>query len=89
MIGELPDGLGAKYAIVCPWVHEQSGGARTGTRVGQRANGALWFHCDHEHCQGRGWPEFRRAVRPQKHISIKFPRAAGNNDTKGIVIRFD
>jgi hypothetical protein len=89
VIGELPDGLGAKYAIVCPWVHEHSGGDRTGTRVGQRANGALWFHCDHEHCQGRGWPEFRRAVRPQKHISIKFPRAAGNNDTKGIVIRFD
>jgi hypothetical protein len=63
VLGEITDEAGTKYAIVCPWISEHSGGDRTGTRVGQRANGALWFHCDHEHCQGRGWTEFRRTVR--------------------------
>jgi hypothetical protein len=63
VLGEITDEVGTKYAIVCPWISEHSGGDSTGTRVGQRANGALWFHCDHEHCQGRGWTEFRRTVR--------------------------
>jgi RepB DNA-primase from phage plasmid len=65
ILSELIDGLGAKYAIVCPWIHEHTGGDRTGTRVGQRVNGGLWFHCDHEHCQGRGWAEFKTALRSE------------------------
>jgi hypothetical protein len=77
VLGEVADGLGRKYAIVCPWIHEHSGGDRTGTRVGQRANGALWFHCDHEHCQGRGWREFRRAVRPIYTVTINPPGFTG------------
>jgi len=62
VLGEVADSSGTKYAIVCPWVHEHSGGDRTGTRIGQRENGALWFHCDHSHCQGRTWREFRREM---------------------------
>ncbi len=59
IVRQLSDSLGVKYQIICPWVHEHSGGDRSGTRVGQRGNGACWFHCDHEHCQGRTWREFR------------------------------
>ena len=87
VIGELPDDLGTKYAIVCPWVHEHSGGDRSGTRVGQRANGALWFHCDHEHCQGRTWREFRRVVRPCRFASANLPGYTG--PSLKVAIRYD
>ena len=70
VLGEIPDGLGKKVAIVCPWVHEHTGGDRSGTRLGQRSNGALWFHCDHEHCQGRTWREFKRAVSWNRRFTI-------------------
>ena len=62
VLGELPDSLGVKYAIVCPWVHEHTGGDRTGTRVGRRHAGGTWFCCDHSHCASRGWREFRGAL---------------------------
>jgi len=74
VLGEVADGLGRKFAIVCPWVREHSGGDRSGTRFGQRAAGGLWFHCDHEHCQGRTWREFKRAVFWNRRFSAK-PRA--------------
>jgi hypothetical protein len=77
VLGEIPDGHGVKFAIVCPWIHEHSGGDRSGTRIGQRAGGGLWFHCDHEHCQGRGWSEFRLAVRGQV---IRITRPASGPD---------
>jgi hypothetical protein len=63
VLGELSDGKGTKFAIVCPWVYEHSGGDRSGTRIGQRTGGGLWFHCDHDHCQGRTWADFRLAAR--------------------------
>ncbi len=68
VIGEVSDGLGAKLAIVCPWVSDHSGGDRTGTYVGQRADGGLWFHCHHEHCHGRTWTEFRQEARRKSKI---------------------
>jgi hypothetical protein len=70
VIRELSDGLGIKYQIVCPWVDEHSGGDRTGTRIGQRAEGGLWFYCDHAHCAKRGWSEFRSKVFPVREITI-------------------
>jgi hypothetical protein len=63
VVAEVPDELGVKLAVICPWVGEHSGGDLTGTYAGQLANGALWFHCHHAHCFGRTWPEFRRRVR--------------------------
>jgi hypothetical protein len=72
---EVADGLGAKYAIVCPWVHEHTGGDRSGTRFGQRENGALWFHCDHAHCLGRTWADFKLAVGGRL---VKVSRSTGN-----------
>jgi RepB DNA-primase from phage plasmid len=62
VIAEVPDEQGQKFQIICPWVHEHSHGDRSGTRLGKRSSGALWFHCDHEHCAARGWREFKRAV---------------------------
>jgi hypothetical protein len=74
VIREAADGLGVKYQIICPWVHEHTSGDRTGTRIGQRVNGALWFHCDHEHCQGRTWREFRQKVQRCSSRSIRITR---------------
>lgn len=63
VLGEVPDTHGVKFRIVCPWVREHSHGDRSGTRLGKRSSGALWFHCDHEHCIGRSWRDFRREVK--------------------------
>jgi len=60
---EVPDGLGVKFRISCPWAHEHSTDDETGTYLGQRADGGLWFQCWHAHCANRGWTEFRQAVR--------------------------
>jgi RepB DNA-primase from phage plasmid len=77
VLDEVADGLGTKYAIVCPWIHEHSGGDRSGTRVGQRENGALWFHCDHAHCQGRTWHDFKTVVRQRRFSSTNRPGYTG------------
>ncbi len=74
ILAEISDGLGKKYAIVCPWVNEHTGGDRTGTRVGQRGSGALWFHCDHEHCARRGWRDFKKKVLPGSFARMKITR---------------
>jgi hypothetical protein len=66
IVGEVPDELGAKVAVICPWVGEHGAGDPTGTYAGQLANGALWFHCHHAHCFGRTWPEFRHRTRRLK-----------------------
>lgn len=70
VLGALPDSSGVKCSITCPWLHQHTGGDRTGTRLGQRANGALWFHCDHAHCQHRGWREFKRAVFRNRRFTV-------------------
>jgi hypothetical protein len=64
VLGEVPDSRGSKYRVLCPWLSEHTGGDRTGTYLGKREDGGLWFACRHEHCQGRGWREFRSKVRP-------------------------
>jgi hypothetical protein len=66
IVAEVPDELGVKLAVICPWVGEHGGGDPTGTYAGQLANGALWFHCHHAHCFGRTWPEFRHRTRRLK-----------------------
>ena len=74
VLGEVADSVGTKYAIVCPWISLHSGGDRTGTRIGQRENGALWFHCDHEHCQGRTWRDFKKKMLPGSFVGMKITR---------------
>jgi hypothetical protein len=79
VLGELSDGLGKKFAIVCPWIHEHTGGDRSGTRIGQRASGPLWFHCDHEHCEGRSWREFKQeSRRKQRRYTLSLKRGGLN-----------
>jgi hypothetical protein len=63
MLEEVPDGLGVKFRIRCPWRREHSGGDESGTYIGQREAGGFWFWCWHSHCAGRGWGDFRRAIR--------------------------
>jgi hypothetical protein len=66
VLSEMHDGTAqVKYGIVCPWVDEHTGGDESGTRVGQYADGALFFHCEHGHCAGRKWTEFREKVSPR------------------------
>lgn len=72
VLDEVADGLGKKLAIVCPWVSEHSGGDRSGTYVGQRADGGLWFFCNHSHCERRSWREFRSKLRARaKMMNIR------------------
>ncbi len=59
------------YGIVCPWAHEHTGGDTSGTRVGQYPSGALWFHCDHAHCDGRRWEQFREELDPEAYRTAK------------------
>ncbi len=83
ILAEISDGLGRKYAIVCPWVAEHTGGDRSGTRVGQRIDGAtlgaLWFHCDHAHCVGRTWADFRKMVERTRFAQAAPPGYTGSN----------
>jgi hypothetical protein len=103
IIAEVPDGLGTKYAIRCPWLGEHSGGDWTGTFVGLRDGGGAWFFCHHSHCQGRGWREFREWVRPspvsrtrarrgegrRRKVSIHIHVHEPGEASPGRVIRFD
>lgn len=55
---EIADGSSRTFAVVCPWWLEHSDEDTSGTRVGQYANGALWFRCEHAHCAHRRWGDF-------------------------------
>jgi hypothetical protein len=59
------------YSIVCPWAHEHTGGDTSGTRVGQFTSGALWFKCEHGHCDGRRWEHFREELDPEAYRKVK------------------
>ena len=80
VLGEVPDTLGAKFAVVCPWVEEHSGGDRTGTYVGQRADGGLWFHCHHGHCRRRGWTDFKREAQCRRKVLYLIRKGATTHD---------
>ena len=72
VLREVPDGTAERvWAIVCPWQREHTRGDRSGTRVGQYADGALFFHCEHAHCSHRRWPEFRNEVDPRVSAKIR------------------
>jgi RepB DNA-primase from phage plasmid len=70
VLGEVPDSAGVKFQITCPWLHQHSGGDRTGTYIGHRAGGGLWFCCRHQHCQHRTWREFKRAVFRNRRFTV-------------------
>jgi hypothetical protein len=57
-----------KYRIACPWVGEHTNGDTSGTYVGQYNSGALFFHCNHSHCTGRTWQDFRLIFEPDCYV---------------------
>jgi hypothetical protein len=77
VLGEVADSLGSKFAVICPWIAEHSGGDRSGTYVGHRSDGGLWFACNHEHCIRRSWRDFHREVKRRAQGSAHLRR--GNN----------
>jgi hypothetical protein len=70
VLGGVPDDGGVKFAIVCPWVSEHSGGDRSGTYLGQLSGGKLYFRCYHEHCAERTWRQFRQAVQKREKLAF-------------------
>lgn len=72
VLGEIPDASAERvFRVVCPWVHDHTGGDRSGTRAGQYADGAVWFICEHAHCSHRDWVEFRNEVDPRIPAKLK------------------
>ena len=47
--------------VACPWADEHTTGPG-GAAVMIRASGAFDFSCQHTHCTGRRWREFRAAM---------------------------
>jgi hypothetical protein len=74
ILGDAPDDKGCKFAIVCPWSDEHSSDDTSGTYVGQypaedgSPTGPMWFHCNHAHCEGRVWRNFREKLEPGCYI---------------------
>jgi hypothetical protein len=91
VFGEAPDELGKKWAVLCPWASEHTGGDRSGTYVGKRADGGCWFVCHHQHCQGRTWRDFKERVAPAKRrtVAVNLSPNTSEANTRRIVIRYD
>ncbi len=71
ILGEVPDGTAERvYRVICPWWADHTGGDKSGTRVGQYADGALWFQCEHAHCSHRSWANFRELVCPSARLRL-------------------
>jgi len=73
IFAERSDGTAERvYSIRCPWAEEHTGGDESGTRVGQYADGALFFRCEHAHCREvREWRQFRAECDPIVHLGHK------------------
>jgi hypothetical protein len=66
IFAERSDGTAERvYNIRCPWAEEHTDGDESGTRVGQYADGATFFRCEHAHCREiREWRQFRAECDP-------------------------
>lgn len=53
-----------RWEIECPWEHEHSSSSPRDTMVSLDASGVHGFNCLHDHCQDRGWAEFREYHEP-------------------------
>jgi hypothetical protein len=87
VIGPAPDNQARKYAVVCPWVEVHSGGDDSGSYVGEYPDGAKFFVCHHEHCQGRKWGDFRRYVRPVKIVKLRPRKSKKHKIRKAVIAR--
>src|SRR5215203_5345484 len=69
IFAERSDGTAERvYSIRCPWAEEYTGGDESGTRVGQYADGALFFRCEHAHCREVRERQFRAECDPIVHL---------------------
>jgi hypothetical protein len=66
IFSERSDGTAERvYNIRCLWAEEHTDGDESGTRVGQYADGALFYRCEHAHCRdARGWRQFKAELDP-------------------------
>lgn len=67
IFAELSDGSAERvYAIRCLWADEHTKEtSTTSTRVGQYADGATFYRCEHAHCrEARQWQQFRAECDP-------------------------
>lgn len=92
ILGEVADGAAERvYRVVCPWWTEHTGGDRSGTRVGQYADGALWFRCEHAHCAHRSWADLGMLVEPSRFFKrratarIRPPKTGAGVSGKAVV----
>jgi len=81
VLAEIPDALGVKFRIRCPWIDEHSEDPESGTYIGQREDGGLWFYCWHSHCANRLWADFRNKVGRVRTVLI---RRSNINPTKKV-----
>jgi hypothetical protein len=81
-IGPAPDSSAAKFAIVCPWLSQHTGGDRSGTYLMQFPSGAAHFECKHEHCQQRKWADFKRKVRPLIRCRVRVSNGPNTIETE-------
>jgi hypothetical protein len=91
VLGRVPDGLGTKYQIRCPWVEQHTDQDPSGTYVGQRDGGGAWFSCWHAHCASRGWREFKERVsaRAGRRRRVNITTEHTITSTRTVVIRLD
>jgi hypothetical protein len=88
VLRELRQSSGVAFEILCPWISEHTTDPRGGTRVGQYySTGACWFHCDHSHCEGRGWREFARKVGRTRRVNANLSGYTG--DDLGAAVHYD
>ena len=86
-------GKGRKWAIECPWNPEHTGRCAW---IAELGSGAISAGCQHQSCEGKGWPELR-ALREDARPYRRAPRrgtrgnadaaAAGRGDTRRRVWR--
>jgi hypothetical protein len=81
-----PGGGGMVWHIECPF--DSSHGQNSGdTVVGQLANGAMYFKCNHPDCDGKKWADFKRAVGeplPEHYDPPKTPRPRKRREGVGV-----
>lgn len=58
-----------RYDITCPWVHEHTGSADSGTAIFTNGDGTLGFKCHHGACQGRTGRDLLRLIE-EEHVGF-------------------
>ena len=61
-------GASTRYTLeYCPWVDSHSDKKKWDSALFQDADGKITFNCQHSHCQGRTWHDFRLFYEPDAY----------------------